>query len=263
MNVWGEEMNKNINDNALPDYNSYSMSWEKKALYFLKGAAFIYAFAFIFYRSHIFCVLLCPLAFLYPRIETRNIIEKRKYELNIQFRDMLYSLSSSLSVGKSLELAFKDILNDLELLYPYPDTPIIREVEYIVRKIDMNETVEEALCDFAGRVHLEDVDNFVDVLRICKRTGGNIVEVLKNTANIINDKIEIKHEINTLLAQRKLEQKVLNLLPPVMVLIISASSYEYIRPVFTTIPGRLVMTIAVLLLTAAYFISKKIMDIKV
>ncbi len=247
----------------LPDYNTYSMSRKEKILYFLEGAAFIYAYAFIFYRSHIICILLCPLALLYPRIKTRSIIEKRKYELNIQFRDMLYSLSSALSAGKSLELAFRDILSDLEVLYPFPDTPIITEVEYIVRKIEMNETVEEALCDFANRVHLEDVDNFVDVIRICKRTGGNIIEVLKNTSNIINDKIEIKHEINTLLAQRNLERKLLNLLPPAMVLIISASSYEYIQPVFTTIPGRLVMTVAILLLAAAYFISKKIMDIKV
>jgi len=256
-------MNKNMNSNTLPDYNSYSMSRKEKILCFLEGAAFIYAFAFIFYRSHIFCILLCPFALFYPRIKKRSIVEKRKYELNIQFKDMLYSLSSTLSAGKSLELAFRDVLADLEVLYPHPDTPIIREVEYIIRKIDMNETVEEALCDFAGGVHLEDVDNFVDVLRICKRTGGNIVEVLRNTSNIINDKIEIKHEINTLLAQRNLERKVLNLLPPAMVLIISASSYEYIRPVFTTIPGRLVMTIAILLLAAAYFISKKIMDIKV
>ena len=256
-------MNKNINNNTLPDYNTYLMSTKEKTLYFLQGAAFIYAYAFVFYRSHIFCILLCPFALLYPRIKRRSIIEKRKYEINIQFKDMLYALSSTLSAGKSLEMAFRDILADLEVLYPYPDTPIIREVEYIIRKIDMNETVEEALCDFAERVHLEDVDNFVDVLRICKRTGGNIVEVLKNTSNIINDKIEIKHEIKTLLAQRNLERKVLNLLPPVMVFIISASSYEYIRPVFTTIAGRLVMTIAILLLAAAYFISKKIMDIKV
>jgi len=255
-------MNKNIN-NTLPDYNTYSLSRKEKILYFLEGAAIIYIFSFIFYRSHIFSILLCPLALFYPRIKSRSITEKRKYEINIQFKDMLYSLSSTLSAGKSLELAFKDVLTDLEVLYPYPDTPIIREVEYIIRKIDMNETVEEALCDFAGRVHLEDVENFVDVLRICKRTGGNIVEVLRNTSNIINDKIEIKHEINTLLAQRNLERKVLNLLPPVMVFIISASSYEYISPVFTTIPGRFVMTIAILLLAAAYFISKKIMDIKV
>lgn len=255
-------MNKGINS-ALPDYNTYLMSRKEKILYFLEAAAFIYVYTFIFYRSHIISILLCPLALLYPRIKTRNIIEKRKYELNIQFRDMLYSLSSALSAGKSLESAFKDILSDLEVLYPFPDTPIIREVEYIVRKIEMNETVEEALSDFANRVHLEDVDNFVDVIRICKRTGGNIVEVLRNTSNIINDKIEIKHEINTLLAQRNLERKVLNLLPPAMVFIISASSHEYIQPVFTTIPGRFVMTVAILLLTAAYFVSKKIMDIKV
>lgn len=252
-----------VNNGTLPDYNTYKMSRVEKILCLLQGGAFIYAIAFVFYRSHILCILLCPIAFLYPRIKTRTIIEKRKYELNIQFKDMLYSLSSTLSAGKSIERAFRDILEDLEILYPNPDTPIIREVEYIIRKIDMNETVEEALSDFARRVHIDDIDNFVDVFHICKRTGGNIIEVIKNASNIINDKIEIKHEINTLLAERKLEQKVLNLLPPAMVILLSVSASEYIHPIFTTLFGRFIMTIAIILLIAAYFISKRIMDIKV
>lgn len=250
-------------NNTLPDYNTYRMTRGEKIICVLEGAVFIYAVAFVFYQNHILCVLICPLALLYPRIKTRSIIEKRKYDINIQFRDMLYSLSTTISAGKSIELAFRDILTDMEVLYPSPDTPIIREIEYIIRKIDMNETVEDALSDFARRVHIDDIVNFVDVFHICKRTGGNIIEVTKNASNIINDKIEIKHEINTLLAERKLERRVLNLLPPAMVLLLSVSASEYMRPVFTTVYGRLVMTVAIMLLTAAYFISKRIMNIKV
>jgi len=44
--------------------------------------------------------------------------EKRKSELNLQFKDLLYSISASLTAGKSVETAFKEALNDLCILYP-------------------------------------------------------------------------------------------------------------------------------------------------
>lgn len=252
-----------ISFKGLTDYNTYTMTKKEKAFYIVLAAVIIYVTGFIFYRSHVFSALLCPLALLYPGMKKKEIIARRKNELNIQFKDMLYSLSSSLSAGKPVEPAFKEVLKDLAIIYPDPEASIIKEVEFIVRKIEVNETIESALTDFARRANIEDIDNFVDVFYTCKRTGGNMVEIIKNTSNIINDKIEIKQEISTALAERKLEQKVLNVLPILMIVLISASAADYIRPVFTTIQGRVIMTISIMLLGAAYFISRKVTDIKV
>ena len=250
-------------DKAIIDYDTYIMTGKEKTVYIILAAAAIYIIGFIFYRSFILAALLCPLALYYPKIRTKEIIEKRKNDLNLQFKDMLYALSSSLTAGKSVEMAFRDVLKDLSIIYPAPDTLIIREVELMLRKLTMNQTIESVLGDFAKRAHLEDVQNFVDVFHVCKRTGGNIVDIIRNTSNIINDKIEIKQEIDTMLAARRFEQKVLNIMPILMIVILSTSSADYMEPVFTTAAGRIVMTIAVVLLAAAYFVSKKIMKIKV
>lgn len=251
------------NGSGLPDYNIYRMSVKERIFYTLLAAAAIFIVGYIFYHSIIFSLLLCALALLYPMIRTKEIIEKRKNELNLQFKDMLYALASSISAGKSVESSFKEVLKDLSIIYPDPNTPIINEIEYIVRRVEMNETIEDALSDFAGRSHLEDIENFVDVFYTCKRTGGNIIEVIKNTSNIINDKIEIKQEIETLLSERKFEQKVLNGMPIFLVLILTWSSGDYIAPMFTTLQGRIAMTFSIVLLVVAYFISRKIMNIKV
>ncbi len=71
----------------------------------------------------------------------------------------------------------------------------------------MNEPIETVLFDFAQRAHLEDLTNFVDVFVISKRSGGNLVEIMRNTSTLIGDKLQIEQEIETLLAKRKLEQK--------------------------------------------------------
>ena len=248
---------------GLPDYDKCEMTGRERIVCIITGCAAIYAAGFIFYRSHAFSALLCPLGFFYPYFKAKRIIEKRKENLNIQFKDMLYSLSSSLSAGKPVELALPCVLKDLAVLYPDPDTDIIMEVLYIIRKTEFNEPVESAFSDFARRARLEDIENFADVLRICKRTGGNIVEVIKNTSNIISDKVEIKQEIKVMLSERKFEQKVLNALPVLMVMLLSASAGNYMEPVFTTLPGRVVMTVSITLFASAYFISRKIMSIRV
>jgi tight adherence protein B len=245
------------------DYDVYLMTVREKLFYLLAAAIVIYTFGYVFYRSHIISAVLCTLSPLYLNIRKSAIIAKRKRELNIQFKDLLYSLSSSLSAGKPVELAFKDALRDLCIQYPYPDTYIIGEVELMVRKIEMNENIEAILQDFARRSHIDDISSFADVFAICKRTGGNMVEVMKNTSNIISDKVDVAQEIETVLAERRLERKVLNALPAAMMLLLSLSAWDYMRPVFQTLVGRAVVTLSVILLGLAWYISGRVMDIRV
>lgn len=247
----------------MTDYDVYVMSKKERSLYIAAASAAIYIVGYIFYHSHMVSLLLCPLSLFYPAIRTREIIRKRKSNLNLQFKDMIYSLSSSLTAGKSVESAFKEVLKDLSIIYPDPETDIIVEVEYIVRKVEMNETIEAALADFAARSHLEDIESFADVFRICKRTGGNLVDIIRNTSSIINDKIEIKLEIDTMLAAKRFEQKVLNVVPIILMIILSTSAADYMAPVFSTAAGRVAATVSIGLLLVGYFVSGKIMSIEV
>ncbi len=133
--------------------------------------------------------MLFALCHLSLRIFGRNRLFEKKNQLTLQFKDMLYSLSSALSVGKSVETGLKDSLTDLRVIYPDPQTDILVELEYIIRGISMNNTVESMLQKFAERAHLEDVDNFVDIFVTCKRTGGDLIQVMRSTSNTIGEKL--------------------------------------------------------------------------
>lgn len=226
------------------------------------AALVVFFVGYIFYHSLLISILLCPLGFIYPRFKTKSIIQKRKEELNLQFKDLLYALSASMASGKPIEMAFRDAAKDLKVLYPNPEANIHREVESILNKLDLNETMESVLWDFAKRAHVEDIRNFVEVFCTCKRSGGNIIEIIQNTSRIIGYKIEAKEEIHTLVSAKRFEQKVLNAMPILMLILLSISAEDYISPIFTTVLGRIVVTIAILLLLGAFFLSKKIMEIE-
>ncbi len=87
--------------------------------------------------------------------------------------------------------------------------------------------------------------------------------MIKSTSAIISDKITIKQEIDTMLSEKRLEQKVMSLMPLIMVVFLTISGGDYMDPIFNTAIGRVIMTIAAVLVAIAYFISKKIMEIEV
>lgn len=103
-------------EDGLTDYNVYVMGKTEKILNMIFAAAVLFAVGYIFYHNVILSALLMTLAVKWPKIRTRQIIEKRKSQLTIQFKDMLYSLSSALSVGKSVETGIQDALQDLRVI---------------------------------------------------------------------------------------------------------------------------------------------------
>ncbi|NTV89288.1 MAG: pilus assembly protein TadB [Clostridiales bacterium] len=235
----------------------------KKYLSMLPAAIIIFATAYLFYRSLPLAIAVIPLSALYPSMRQRRIAARERSELNLQFRDMLYSLSSSMSAGKTFEASLRDVHKDLAVLYPGYETKILSEVDIMQRKLGLNEPLETVIGDFAERMEMEDIKNFSEVFRISKRSGANLVEVIRNTTAIINDKLEILQEIDTMLAERRFEQKVLNVVPILMILLLSLTAPEYMAPVFSTLAGRLVMTASLGLLAISWLISAKITDIGV
>lgn len=258
-----DEFDEDEHVSNLKDYDVYVMSTREKIMYVILAAIVIFVVGMIFYQKVILALILSLGALLFPKIRTKQIIRKQKSDLSMQFKDMLYALSSSMSAGRSLESAFRDVLRDLEVLYPDPNTPIMQETVYIIRCIEMNMTAEDAISQFAERAHIEDIESFADVIRICKRSGGNLIEVIRSTSQMISDKIETKNEIETVITAKKFESRIMTCTPIVMVAVLSAASPDYMYPVFHSAIGAIVMTIAIVMFVIAFLISEKIMDIEV
>lgn len=66
-----------------------------------------------------------------------------------------------------------------------------------------------------------------------------------------------------MISGKKFEFQILMVLPVVMVVFFTATSGDYMAPVFTEWAGRLAMTVAILFFGAAYVVGSKIMKISV
>ena len=173
------------------DYHVYTMTLRDRLLAFVIGAAGAAIVMHIFF-GNVFVDLLAMVVtgIVAQKIYRKMMIERIKNKLTIQFKDMLDSVTSSISAGKVAQAAFMDAEKDMRLQYG-EDSYIFRELHKINIGLCNNLTIETILSDFGRRSGVEDIESFANVFVIANRQGGNIKTILTETKSILCDKIEI------------------------------------------------------------------------
>ena len=87
----------------------------------------------------------------------------------------------------------------------------------MVHQLDLNMTAEEVMKQFADRVKEEDVENFVTVFGAAKRLGGDSIAIIRHAADAIGEKMEVEREIQVMLTSKKLEFKIMCVIPFVII----------------------------------------------
>ncbi|MDR3294810.1 MAG: hypothetical protein LBT26_03125 [Clostridiales Family XIII bacterium] len=245
------------------DYNVYQMSQKEQQLYYIFSVLGLLMIGQVFYQSLLFSLVLTPLSIPARKYYARYLADRRKNALELSFRDLLYSLSASFATGRQMPEALAEGLDALRLIYP-EDAPILRELEDMKKRIFVNrEDDAPVLEDFARRSHIEDIRNFVDTWAICRTTGGDMERLVAKAAEVILDKMSIQKDIRTLTAQKRLEAKVLLLIPVFILVFLRIFSPDYTAVLYETLMGRLIMTTAAAVSAGAYVWSLHLTKVEI
>ena len=200
--------------------------------------------------------------FEYPIYKKKDLKKKRLRQLTLQFKEAIQVLSSFLSAGYSLENGLFMSVRELEALYG-KDAMITEEFERLAAGVRMNRPVEQLLAEFGERSGIQDVDHFAQVFGMARRSGGELVEIIRQSAGVIRDKIQVQEEIQTMTAARIFEQKIMNGIPFGMILYIDFTSPGFFDIMYGTWMGRLIMTLCLAFYMGAVMLSGKILDIEI
>lgn len=193
--------------------------------------------------------------------------DRRKKTLNdygLQLKDWLLSLANSLKAGMSLEEAVKNSRHDMEKLYGRSrNKAFIRAVQEAVTYLNCGKPVIEALQVLGSKIESEDIRTFISAVRIVREKGGNMAEVMASVSVIISDKILIAGEIDTMLYARKMEGKIIIIVPLLLILLLSAASPEYMQVLFGTFAGTVICAASSVMMGAGCFLSRKMTDMRI
>ena len=242
------------------DYAVYHLSKGEVAVGGLVGACGGAVVIYIFFNILALSIVSIPFCFVVGvLVYKKMLLGKRNTRLILQFRDMLESVSSSLGSGRNVKDAFVGAYSDM--VSQYGENAIITNELLIIRKgIANNIPLETLLQDFAKRSHNENIQNFSDVFSVANRRGGNIRQIIFETKNVINDKIMVEQDIQTIISGKKNELNIMMVLPLIVVNQTKSMQGSASGDILFNL---LIKLIALCMFVAAYVIGRKMMDIKV
>jgi tight adherence protein B len=180
-------------------------------------------------------LILAILGFLVPGLYVRLQQQRRRAKFVRQLADALMLLTNSLRSGYSF-------LKGLELVAKEMDDPISKELNRMLREVNLGATVEDALLNLGRRLNSQDLDIVISAYLVQKDVGGNLNEIMEKVAETIRERLRIQGDIKVLTAQGRLSGLVVGLLPFFVfgILLIVAPGYFAVllgEPYVGTIPS--------------------------
>ena len=230
----------------MPDYEVYRYERDELIKIIAIPVIIITFLAYICYNSLLFVIILLPYIPYYIRDRRNKLKEARKWKLNLEFRDYINCISTALESGYSIENAIKEAYLDMKLSYS-EDALIMKEMRQIITALSNNRTVEEVFLDFADRSGIDDIKSFADIFATAKRTGGNLILIIKSTADVIHTRVELKRELRTVIASKKYEADIMKVIPFGILIYLRVFSPDMVAALYGNLFGVSFMTVTLLI----------------
>jgi tight adherence protein B len=194
--------------------------------------------------------ILAIVGFLAPAFFVRFHQNRRRAKFISQLADALMLLTNSLRSGYGF-------LKGLELIAKEMDDPISKELNRMLREVNLGATIDQALLNLGKRINSQDMDIVISAYLVQKDVGGNLTEIMEKVAETIRERLRIQGDIRVLTAQGRFSGLVVGLLPTFLAIVFWFWLPEYFRPLvgppMLPLWGHLELPLGVLLLAGALF----------
>lgn len=218
----------------------------------------IIATSVLFYDNLMFSVFLAPYIYYSYRKGLGRYTDKKRWKLNLEFSEAINCMSGILESGYSVENAVGLTYRDMLLSHDENDL-IMKELKYVMGQLRNNVRIEDALKAFGERTGIEDIKSFADVFATAKRTGGNIIAIIRSTSSTIHTRMEVRREIRTLISAKKFESDIMKAIPFAMIGYLRLCSPEMIESLYGNLSGVVFMTVILVLYLVFSFVADRIM----
>ena len=238
-----------------PNKLIFVTSWEKGVLV-IKSIAVLGIINYFFYREWWAFILLCPVGVLYCQMEKETLLVKKRGDAKEQFKELMLLVSTGQKAGYSAENAFLSSYQDMKNLYG-PESVVCKALMILQAGRKNNIDFSVLWHQIGQQTGITEIQEFASIYEISSKSSGNMAAVMEKTAEIIIKKLETEKEIDVLLSARKLELKIMNAMPFLLILYIGITSPGYFHGLYQSLGGVVIMTLCLAVYIGAYLLSQK------
>ena len=162
------------------------------------------------------------------------------------------ALRSGLSLVQALDLVSKEM-----------PAPISLEMGLTLNEHKMGTRLDDSLERMAERLPSPDLGIVVDAVLILRETGGNLSEVFDTIVYTISERKKVEGKIRSLTAMGVTQGVILIAMPFVLGYALHILNPDYMRPLFSTLLGWIMILFMCLMLFAGGMMIRKIVKIEV
>ena len=186
----------------------------------------------------------------------KTIWESHCDKVVAQLVEALTIMCNSLKVGLGLTQSMDRVIKG------YPG-PLAKEFQLALNKIQLGQSVEEALTEMGERMNRPDIDMLVTAINILKETGGNLAETFYVMAETLRERQKMDKKIKALTAQGRMQAQIISSIPFLLIGIFYVMDKQYISPLLFKPLGWVCLGGVVVLVALGAFMMKKMVEIKV
>ena len=255
-------LQKRREEAGMPDYGSYVLQAKDILQAAAEYMAAALAVSLLFFRSWLVFLAVLPGFAIYMKRKRKELAKKREARMRVEFLDGMQFAGTALASGYAMENAFAEADIELRKIYD-EDSFIVREFHYITVQTRMNVPLEELLTGLGDRSHIDDIRNFSNVFVTARRTGGDMIAIVRNTISDMQQKEETRQEIETVIAGKKMECRIMSAVPLVILGYVSLTDPGFLKGMYHTPAGITIMSGCLAVYAAAFWWAGKIMDIRI
>jgi tight adherence protein B len=207
-------------------------------------------------RNLLVTVVVVLLGTVGPFLYLSVMASRRQAKFEEQLPSTLQLLSGALQAGHSLQQAVDTVVHEA-------GDPIAGEFQRVLTEARLGRPLEDAFEAMAKRTNSIDFKWTVMAIRLQRQVGGNLAEVLSTVSQTIRDRYALKRQVKALSAEGRLSSLILSVLPVLMFVALLIFNPLFLRPLFSTGIGIVMMAGAAVLMIFGVFWLKKITEIKV
>ncbi len=186
----------------------------------------------------------------------KHLYEKKCTQFVDQMVDALTIMGNGIKSGSNPQQSMQRVVDIMA-------NPIKSEFAQVITQTQFGQSFEEALTDLGERIPRPDVQMFVTAINILKETGGNLSETFTTIVSTIRERQKLEKKISAMTAQGVMQGIIVTSIPFILGAVFFAVDPAYMKPMFNTTLGLVILAGMLGLQILGGVMIKKIVTIKV
>ncbi len=222
---------------------------------FLSGVFFL-AFCVALHLPIIVCLLATIAGSALPLLALNILVRRRQDMLEQQLPDVLDFIARSMQAGHSFS-------SSMQMAATESPEPIGAEFLVASNRINFGESIHNALASLSQRIECADMSYFAVAVLINREIGGDLAALLKNVAQLIRARLQLKMSIKALTGEARMSAWILGVIPFVLGLLLAVLQPKMMSLLFTDPMGRQMLGYGLLFMGIGVLWMRRLIHIRI